>query len=270
MELYFLGTGASDFGPRLWTDLADKYDKDVRRSNAVLIDGQLLIDCGDWILNELEISGTDVSGIRQVLVSHSHHDHFRPDHLCAMALKAGHPLDIYANAAALDKLKAQSEGLAGAELLVPHLIEANEGPAVLSFDDCTVTALRSNHQTDVPGEQTLHFLVEKDGKTVFYGTDGAWLPTATGKYLYGKKLDCYLFDATCAEHENEYRIFEHNTLPMIRMMVSVMRTQSVFADDAKLVLVHLAPSLHKSHAETEVIAAKDGLLVAYDGMSLHI
>ena len=111
MKLYFLGTGASDFGPRLWTDLADKYDNDVRRSNAVLIDGQLLIDCGDWILNELEISGTDISAIRRVLVSHSHHDHFRPDHLCAMALKAGHPIEICANAAALDKLKAQSEAL---------------------------------------------------------------------------------------------------------------------------------------------------------------
>ena len=43
-----------------------------------------------------------------------------------------------------------------------------------------------------------------------------------------------------------------------------------FAEDAKLVLVHLAPSLHKSHAETEVIAAADGLTVAYDGMELEI
>ncbi len=270
MKLYFLGTGASDFGPRLWTDLADKYDNDVRRSNAVLIDGQLLIDCGDWILNELEISGTDISGIRRVLVSHSHHDHFRPDHLCAIALKAGHSIEIYANAAALDKLKAQSEGLPGAELLLPHLLEANETPTVVEFDGYTVTPLRSNHQTDVPGEQTLHFLIEKDGKTVFYGTDGAWLPTATGKYLYGKKLNCYLFDATCGDYENDYRIYEHNTMPMIRMMLTVMRPQQVFAEDARLVLVHLAPSLHKSHAETVAIAAKDGLLVAYDGMTLDI
>ena len=270
MKILFLGSGAADFKPALYAELAHQFDKDARRSNAVLIDGQLLIDCGDWILNELEISGTDISAIRRVLVSHSHHDHFRPDHLCAMALKAGHPIEICANAAALDKLKAQSEGLPGAELLVPHLLEANEAPTVLEFDCYTVTPLRSNHQTDVPGEQTMHFLVEKDGKSVFYGTDGAWLPTATGKYLYGKKLNCYLFDATCAEHEGEYRIYEHNTLPMIRMMVSVMRTKDAFAEDAKLVLVHLAPSLHKSHAETEVIAAADGLTVAYDGMELEI
>jgi phosphoribosyl 1,2-cyclic phosphate phosphodiesterase len=224
----------------------------------------------DTITAERVLSQFGFDRLRAIFISHSHHDHFRPDHLCAMALKAGHPIEICANAAALDKLKAQSEGLPGAELLVPHLLEANEAPTVLEFDGYTVTPLRSNHQTDVPGEQTLHFLIEKDGKTVFYGTDGAWLPTATGKYLYGKKLNCYLFDATCAEHEGEYRIYEHNTLPMIRMMVSVMRTKDTFAEDAKLVLVHLAPSLHKSHAETEVIAAADGLTVAYDGMELEI
>ena len=270
MKVLFLGSGAADFKPSLYAELAHQFDKDARRSSAVLIDGQLLIDCGIWILNELEIAGVDVSGIRQVLVSHSHGDHFRADHLCAIAEKAGHPIDVYANTDILYLLKKEGSKLPGYELLVPHALYALPEPTPVEFDGYRVRPLRSNHQTEFEGEQTMFFLIEKDGKKLVYGTDGAWMPTASGKYLYGQKIDCYLFDATCGDYEYEYRIFEHNTLPMTRIMLQVLRHKEAFAEDAKLVLTHIAPSLHRPHAELVEQAAADGLLVAYDGMELEV
>ena len=42
----FLGTCACDFSPRLQTDCKDRFDKDVRRSSSILIDGHILVDCG--------------------------------------------------------------------------------------------------------------------------------------------------------------------------------------------------------------------------------
>ena len=270
MEVLFLGTGAADYSPRLKTDLKGRFDRDIRRSNAVLLDGHTLIDCGDWILEELAIAGIAPQDIRQVLVSHSHNDHFRADHLCTLAAQAGHPITVYGSADTLRQLAERSPGLPGAEQLHPVRLQVLPMPQPVTFDGFTVTPLRSNHETEQPGEETLHFLVEKAGRTLFYGTDGAWLPTATGKYLYGRQLNCYLFDATCGDYENEYRIFEHNTLPMIRLMLTVLRQQNAFAPDAQLYLVHLAPSLHKSHAETAALAARDGLLVAYDGLRITV
>ena len=270
MQLYFLGTGAADYGARLKTDLADRFDRDIRRSNALLVDGHLLIDCGDWILNSIAVSGIDPTGIRQVLVSHSHHDHFRPEHLCSIAAQAGHPIDVYANADILRILDEGKQGLPGAAYLKEHLLMAEPRPTEVEFEGIRVTPLRSNHQTDYPGEQTMHFLLEKDGKSLFYGTDGAWLPTATGKYLFGRHLTAYLFDATCGDYTSEYRIFEHNTLPMIRLMKQVLTEQGAFDENTKVILIHIAPSLHKSHAETEALAARDGMLVSYDGMELTI
>ncbi len=270
MEVFFLGTGAADYSPRLQNELKGRFDRDARRSNAVLLDGHTLIDCGDWILEELAIANVAPQDIRQVLVSHSHRDHFRPDHLCAIAAQAAHAIPVYGSADTLRLLAERSQGLPGAQYLQPMLLQAEPLPVPVTFDGFTVTPLRSNHQTEQPGEQTFHFLIEKEGRSLFYGTDGAWLPTATGKYLYGRRLNAYLFDATCGDYENDYRIFEHNTLPMIRMMLTVMRPQNVFAPNARLVLIHLAPSLHKSHEETQALVAADGLSVAYDGLRIMV
>ncbi len=270
MKLYFLGTCAADYNPRLRGDLAGKHDKNARRSNAVLLNGNTLIDCGDWILEELAIAGVEMAAIQHVLVSHSHADHFRPDHLCTIAAAAGHPIHVWASVDTLGLLAKKSIGLAGAELLVPHALNSRCNPTAVAVGELTVTALPSNHQTDIPGEETMHFLVEQDGRSLFYGTDGAWLPTVTGKHLFEKQLNCYLFDATCGDYDDDYRIFEHNTVPMIRTMIKVLRQHNAFAPDARLYLVHIAPSLHKPHDETVELAAADGLLVAYDGLEVEI
>ena len=66
-KITFLGTCACDFSPRLKTDLKDKFDKDARRSSAILIGESTLVDCGMHILDELRISGTDPAKIKDIL-----------------------------------------------------------------------------------------------------------------------------------------------------------------------------------------------------------
>lgn len=267
MKVLFLGTGACDYGLRLETDCICRPDRDVRRSTAVLLDGHVLIDCGDWILDELAFAGVEPAALTHVFISHTHHDHFRPALLCALAQLAGHPVEVYGSGTAMTLLNSYREATGAGEGLVPHEVQVQQP---VEFDGWRFTPMRANHSTESKTETALHYLAEKDGRSLFYGTDGAWLPTDTGKSLYGRHLNGYLFDATCGDYDNDYRIFEHNTIPMIRDMLKVLRPQGAFAPDAKLYLLHLAPSLHKSHAETCEIAARDGLLVAYDGLETEI
>ena len=63
-------------------------------------------------------------------------------------------------------------------------------------------------------------------------------------------------------------IGEHNTIPMIRVMLPSLKTWGAINDQTKVYLSHLAPRLHKSHDETVELVAKDGMLVAYDGLEL--
>ena len=57
---------------------------------------------------------------------------------------------------------------------------------------------------------------------------------------------------------------------MIRLMEASFKTENVIAQDGKLVLSHLARTLHKPHEETVELLKSDGYIVAYDGMELEV
>ncbi len=269
MELLFLGTAAEDYSTRLQTDLKDKFDLDARRASVLLVNGHILVDCGDHVLQSLAIAGIAPAAITHVLVTHGDSDHFRPEHLYRIALGTGHPIDLYGNARVLRLMDEYTAARPGGPVIATHLLQSRPQPIPVQAAELLVTPLAANHAS-CPGEDTLHLLLECGSHSLFYGIDGAWLPTATGHFLMGKRLSCAVFDATCGDYVNDYRAFDHNTIPMVRAMVEILRAQDAFAPDAKLYLTHIAPSLHRPHAEIEQQVAADGLLVAYDGLKIKV
>ena len=115
-----------------------------------------------------------------------------------------------------------------------------------------------------------NFIIEVDGKKIFYALDGAWFLHETYYALKGAGLDLLVLDCTCGDYEGDYRIGEHNTIPMIRLMLPSFKKWGTIAENARVYASHLAPSLHKSHEETVEILQKDGIGVAYDGLILSV
>ena len=111
---------------------------------------------------------------------------------------------------------------------------------------------------------------EKDGKKLFYGCDGAWMMTATFNYLCNSGLDMMVLDGTVGDYEGDFRMAEHNSIPMIRLMLPSLKTKEIVTEKTKVYISHLAPRLHKSHAETVEIVKNDGICVAYDGLTVEI
>ena len=72
------------------------------------------------------------------------------------------------------------------------------------------------------------------------------------------------------DYEGDYRIGEHNSIGMLRVMLPSLRTVNIIDGHTKVYFSHLAPSLHKSHTETEQIAKELGASVAYDGLEVEI
>ena len=85
-----------------------------------------------------------------------------------------------------------------------------------------------------------------------------------------KFADMMVLDATVGDYEGDFRMAEHNSIPMIRLMLPSLKTGEIITENTKVYLSHLAPRLHKPHAETAEIVKKDGLFVAYDGLSIEI
>lgn len=253
-KLFFLGTAAADFSPRLKTDCADRFDKDARRASCILIGERYMVDCGLYAMESLRIAGTDISKITDIFVTHFHADHFVADHAAQIAAGKEVPLRLWV------RRDAELPEIPNVEVVrMPKhtVMEVAEGMTVESID--------ANHH---PSTFPQHYIFTINGKQLLYATDGAWFLTESYKYLKDRNLDMMVIDATCGDYVGDYRMGEHNSIPMLRLMLPSLKTWGVINDGTKVYLTHLAPRLHLPHEETVDLVAKDGMEVAYDGLEL--
>ena len=77
-------------------------------------------------------------------------------------------------------------------------------------------------------EVSLYYLFSNESVCWLYATDGSWILNQTWKILKEHMLDCWVVDCTIGDgYEGDGRIFEHNSLPMIRIMAETLFKQGV-------------------------------------------
>lgn len=243
MNLHFLGTGAAD-----WTKKNGQGE--FRCFSSTLIDEDLLIDVNGGALERIE----DKSKIRTVLFTHSHSDHYNMDALRALA-----PCTVYAH-------ESWAHIIDGEGLLV---VPVKTGERFTLPDGTSVLPVPSNHSTARADETTVHYVIERGGKRLLYALDGAWLLKEAYALIRDMAFDAAVFDATIGEGYEDYRIFEHNSVPMVRLMADMMRKQGQLKPDTPIYLSHLARTLHPDQQTLETQCG-DGLIPCYDGMKAAI
>ena len=202
-------------------------EKELRRNSSALIDDVILIDPNSYVPSAIKDFNVDVSKIKYVINTHKHDDHY--------------------NEETVKYLVSQ-----GAEF-----IETKAGD-VIDLGEYRIIALRGNHTIT-----TCHFIIEKDGKRMFYGLDGGWLLYEEIDAIWTKGVDLAVFDATVGFIEGDYRIFEHTSLNMILEMKKSINTAI-----KKYVISHMAYTLHTDHKTLESEMKKHGIITAYDGLEI--
>lgn len=241
MRFLFLGTGAAD-----WKEPAD--DGEYRRNTSTLVDGEMLIDGNETISEALPM----LENVPAMLFTHSHGDHYSKPFLQRVR-----PRRVFCEESWAEE--------AGARPVIPGSAFSTAG-----FQILPVTA---SHSTGRKNERPLHYILEKDGRRVLYATDGAWLTNhAYHAIKDGAPLDGCVFDGTVGDaFPDDWRVFEHNTLPMVRAMRRALEKANLLKKGAPVVATHLARTLHPSQAALEAHeAASDApLLIARDGMTFE-
>ena len=239
MRLEFLGTGAADW-------LAPTPGGELRRMTSMLVDGRLLIDLTLPALDAI----VHPEAVTDALITHSHSDHFDPQALARLA-----PIDLY-----VDEGWADTVNIPGVRV---HPVREGEPFAAAGFE---ITGMRGNHSTEGDGEHTVHYLLRREGKTLYYATDCAWLLYREAQLIREHPLDALVIDATIGDgREGDYRVFEHNSLPMVRIMEASMRKTGMLKEGAPVFLTHLARTLHGTQSELEAanpwpfVVCRDGL-----------
>ncbi|MFA7053059.1 MAG: MBL fold metallo-hydrolase [Kiritimatiellia bacterium] len=254
-----LGTGAADHD---WKRIGEP---GVRGSAATLVDGHVLIDCGTTGYANLTRFDIPPRALTDLLITHSHADHFDPDQILNVLEARGPdlpPLGIWASPQALATL---ARALPGRRFTGHPLV------AGTAFDvgRLHVTALPANHVLPDPSEQALHFLVETPCGTLLYALDGAWLLKQARLLIGKRRLDMIIWDATVA-HSGDFRAFEHNDLAMIGLMMASLTTTGAVDSGTVCVLDHIARTLWPADPqEAGRLASERGWTLAEDGMTLH-
>ncbi len=226
-----------------------------------------MIDPGPHIFHFAETNGTPdlLDTVKNIIVTHSHADHFNPVNVARLCLDRD--CTLWADAACLRKLVT---ALGEQTVSRIHFVETKLNRNY-TIGDYTVTPLRSNHATDDPDENTRLYLVEREGRILYYGCDSAWIPTTAWNVIKGKKINAMVLECTCGElARNDWRIFEHNTLEMLELMLVTFRKYGYFAEDVSYYASHLARTLHEEHEKTAATLSAMGVTMAYDGLVIDI
>lgn len=277
MKIKYLGTAAAEGWPALFCECESCRKarqlggSNIRTRSQAVIDDTLLVDFPPDVYMHVLSGGLRLSQVSTLLITHSHQDHFYPHDLILRGKPYAHNpvakvLDIYGNDAvkALYQRALKEENDSGnlTEIEQYHTIHAME-----EFDTANgyhITALHADHKKN---EECLLYMIEREGKCLFYANDTGWYPEITWEKLKGKHIDLVSMDCTLGKG-----YCESNHMGMVNnWKVKQKMLQIGCADDhTKFIVTHFSHNGNLLHEELEQEAGKYDFLVAYDGYELEI
>lgn len=284
MQLTFMGTAASEGYPNAFCDCTNCRDAralggtSLRKRSAALINDDLLIDLGPDLMAAAQMHDVSLARLRYCLQTHEHGDHLDPMHLSSRSERCGvygvPRLHFYATRGAISRAggalgKQVPDGDLLAPLIGEHLnLDVHVVEPFQSFElgPYRVRSVRAAHD---PNLVPVLYAIERDGRSLFYGTDTGPLPEATWQSLRDQELR---FNVVVLDHTFGFgqRSTGHMNAEQFLEQVSRMRSERLLADDARIFAQHLAHHSNPVHPILTEFAAQHGYEVAWDGLTIDV
>ncbi|MEV5025372.1 MBL fold metallo-hydrolase [Paenibacillus sp. LPE1-1-1.1] len=270
MDVHFLGTAAAEGFPALFCRCihclkARKLGgRNLRTRSSVLIDGVLKIDFPPDTLHHVLRDGIDLGLVKDLFITHTHLDHLRAEDLEMRLPVYAHgldaPLQVYGHDAVIRKCR-DAVGRPDAERLVLRRIVPFE---TVDTGTAKVTPLPANHD---PDETCLLFVIEKDGKRIFYGHDTGLLPEDTWTWLEQTTLDLAILDCT-----NGHLPFTggHLNSEAVLGIRNRLKSKGILGKDGKVAVTHFSHNIGLLHDDLTQFFDQEQIIVAFDGMILQL
>lgn len=264
MKVQLLGTGSADGWPNPFCTCAScgaaRASGESRGQTSALVDGRLLIDCGPEVPRAVALHGTELSGVRTLLVTHAH-----PDHLGPAALLYRHwagrreRLDVYAPHGVLDLVR---HWVGPDDPVYLHPVTAGD---VVETDGYTVRTLAAAHGDATIGEAVLFDVTGPDGARLLYATDTGPLPDSTVAALAGAAFDVLLLEETFGDVSDHGT--QHLDLTTFPEQLRRLRQLGALTQGTDVVAVHLS---HHNPPDVASRLAPWGASVVSDGTTITV
>lgn len=277
MKLHYLGTAAAEGWPALFCDCencrrARKIKgKNYRSRPQVLIDGKLLMDFGPDTFYHMMKYDLDFCDIQQVLLTHSHTDHFYSTELILRAFPYAYSrhenkMTVYGNEKChwmfLNTLAVEDDSSNMRQCVGFEQIQAFRTFEIPGYE---ITPLHAVHD---PKEECMIYMIrDPEGKTLLYANDTGYFPEDTWKMLEGVRFDCISLDCTLGKDPTMEA--SHMGLRANREVVARMKKMGCIQENTVIVLTHFSHNGGLLHEELEKETKNDGFVIAYDGMLLE-
>lgn len=276
MNLTFFGTAAAEGWPAVFCrcEPCEKArrlgGKDIRTRSQALLDGALLFDLGPDTYMHMLRDGLDVPAIRDVLITHTHQDHFYPLELLFRLRDYAHgvkdTLTLYGSDAVLrsvkDAFKDYPEGsvLNGGKIVCRE-IAPYEPVDIAGY---RVSAMLAAHDQ---GERCYIYLVEKDGRALLYGNDTGIFPDETWEYLKDRKLTLVSLDCTMGRFKEGSN---HMGIPDVIEVKDRLIQMGCADENTSFIATHFSHNGQLAHSELTEALSPHGIEAAYDGMQVKV
>ena len=282
MNVLYMGTAAEERIPGMFCncELCQKSlklgGKNIRTRAQALIDDTLLIDFGSDTYDHFIKAGRTLWDIQNVLLTHSHPDHltlevFSARNHWASAETCKYPtIKVYTSAGVIEKIWRVVEARGLEKELIEKFWEFIPMNYYESFkiDDFTITPFPANH---AKGEQAYIFLIEKDGKSMFYGNDTGTFTTDVEEWLAANNKYIDLLSLDCTKGDIETPYYGHMSMSQGREIADRFFAKGVIDKNTKLYYTHFAHGCKMTHDELEKTAKeKYGFKITHDGFCLEV
>ena len=276
MRIKYLGTAAAEGIPALFCDcdVCKKSMKlggrNIRTRSQAIIDNTLLIDFPPDTYWHFIQHKLPMDEITNCLVTHSHQDHLYE--LDIFMRKKGFAnfkeprpaLNFYTGKDGVKRINEviNSNNMSEAKA---HLVKSGD---VFNVQGYTVTAIEASHAKE---STPLVYIIEKDGKSVFYSNDTSEYFESSWEILkkFGKPISLISLD--CTEGDKHIEYIGHMNLKRCIALREKLKTVGVADENTIFVLNHFSHNGGNATYDDFVKkAAEHNFLVSYDGMEIEI
>lgn len=283
MKLKYYGTGGGGGIPeifcncRVCRNAREVGGKEIRTRSQAVIDDKISIDFPVDAFMHSAYCGLDMRCIRDIVVTHSHFDHFMPQELFSRAEGYPSPLRVYATEASASKMcetmAAHEAAYASGKKvrtsdfrLEYHKIAVGEP---FMIDEYRFTPLKSHH---AQGVQSVMYVIDNTAEDrhllwahdtgPFYASAWDWLNDYPYVFDF-VSLDCTLGRGELITAAHMDILGCNETRERLAAMGKV-------DSHTKVYLSHIGHLLHRTHEELAAEAAEFGMIPAHDGLVVEI